>query len=52
MKTRDELVEIIRKLSTIPQTIVVTHDKEFEQSADRLLIVEKSDSISKVRQEG
>lgn len=49
---RLELVDIIRKLSTIPQTIVVTHDKEFEQSADVLLVVEKSDGISRVSQEG
>ncbi len=45
---RQELVEIIKKLSSIPQTIVVTHDKEFEQAADRLLLVEKVRGISKV----
>ncbi|MFH1773997.1 MAG: AAA family ATPase, partial [Methanobacteriota archaeon] len=38
---RRELVDIIKKLSSIPQTIVVTHDKEFENAADRLILVEK-----------
>ena len=45
---RQDLVEIIKKLSSIPQTIVVTHDKEFEQAADRLILVEKVRGISKV----
>ncbi|MEE9474201.1 MAG: hypothetical protein V3V36_00865, partial [Candidatus Hydrothermarchaeaceae archaeon] len=45
---RRDLVEIIKKLSSIPQTIVVTHDKEFEQAADRLILVEKVRGISKV----
>jgi exonuclease SbcC len=46
---RRELVEIIKSLATIPQTIVVTHDKEFEGAADRLLVVEKMDGVSIVR---
>lgn len=45
---RQDLVEIIKKLSIIPQTIVVTHDKEFENAADRLIVVEKIDGISRV----
>ncbi|NOZ58176.1 MAG: AAA family ATPase [Euryarchaeota archaeon] len=45
---RQELVEIIKRLTSIPQTIVVTHDKEFEQAADRLLLVEKRSGISRV----
>lgn len=45
---RRELVEIIKKLATIPQTIVVTHDKEFEGAADKLLQVEKKAGISRV----
>lgn len=43
-----DLVEIIKKLSQIPQTIIVTHDQEFEQAADRLIYVEKSNGISRV----
>jgi exonuclease SbcC len=46
---RRELVEVIRKLAIIPQTIVVTHDKEFEESADRIIEVEKMDGVSVVR---
>jgi len=45
---RLDLVEIIKKLSSIPQTIVVTHDKEFEQAADRLVVLEKVDGISRI----
>ena len=48
VQRRQELVEIIKKLSSIPQTIVVTHDKEFEQAADRLLTVEKKAGVSRV----
>lgn len=49
---RQELVEIIKRLTSIPQTIVVTHDKEFENAADRLILVEKTEGISQVRYEG
>jgi exonuclease SbcC len=49
---RQDLVEIIKRLASIPQTIVVTHDKEFEQAADTLIIVEKSGGVSRVRVEG
>ena len=49
---RQELVEIIKKLSSIPQTIVVTHDKEFEQAAHSLLVVEKKAGISRVVEAG
>lgn len=48
---RRELVDIIRHLSTIPQTIVVTHDKEFEEAADTLIVVEKEGGISKVKED-
>ncbi|MBI5253614.1 MAG: AAA family ATPase [Euryarchaeota archaeon] len=48
---RRELVDIIKKLSSIPQTIVVTHDKEFENAADRLILVEKVEGVSQVRYE-
>lgn len=47
---RRELVEIIKNLTTLPQTIVVTHDKEFEGAADRLLEVEKTDGVSTVKE--
>lgn len=46
---RRELVEIIKNLTALPQTIVVTHDKEFEGAADKLLEVEKTDGVSTVK---
>lgn len=46
---RRELVEVIRRLAIIPQTIVVTHDKEFEESADRIIEVEKVNGVSMVK---
>ncbi|MFQ5975494.1 MAG: AAA family ATPase [Candidatus Hydrothermarchaeales archaeon] len=46
---RRDLVEIIKRLSSIPQTIVVTHDKEFESAADTLIEVEKIKGVSSVR---
>lgn len=46
---RQDLVEIIKRLSSIPQTIVVTHDREFENAADTLIEVEKSKGISTAR---
>ncbi|GBE55100.1 MAG TPA: hypothetical protein ENH28_07325 [Euryarchaeota archaeon] len=46
---RRELVDIIKKLSTLPQTIVVTHDREFEEAATRVFLVEKVDGISDVK---
>lgn len=47
---RRELVEIIRNLTTLPQTIIVTHDKEFEEAADKLIEVEKVDGISRLKE--
>ncbi len=46
---RRELVDIIKNLSLIPQTIVVTHDKEFEEAADRVIEVEKINGVSRVK---
>lgn len=41
-----ELVEVIKKLNYIPQSIIVTHDREFESSADRIIVVEKKNGVS------
>ncbi|MEE8167802.1 MAG: AAA family ATPase [Candidatus Hydrothermarchaeales archaeon] len=49
---RLDLVEIVKKLSSIPQTIVVTHDREFESAADKLILVQKSDGASCVDYRG
>ena len=45
---RKELVDVIKRLATIPQTIVVTHDKEFEEAADTIIEVEKRNGVSVV----
>ncbi|MFQ5815932.1 MAG: hypothetical protein ACE5G7_05490, partial [Candidatus Hydrothermarchaeaceae archaeon] len=49
---RLELVEIVKRLSSIPQTIVVTHDREFEAAADRLISVRKEGGVSNVEYGG
>ncbi|MDR0912367.1 MAG: SMC family ATPase [Methanobrevibacter sp.] len=46
---RTELIEILRKMSILPQMIVVTHDEELETVADNILRVKKQDGISKVK---
>ncbi len=45
---RRELIEILRKLATIPQLIIVTHDKELEDAADYVYVVKKERGSSKV----
>ncbi len=45
---RLELVELVKKLSSLPQTIVVTHDREFEQAADKVINVRRLDGASSV----
>ena len=51
---RKELVEIINNLSkgteTIPQMIIVTHQKELEETADTLYIINKVNNISVIKQ--
>jgi exonuclease SbcC len=49
---RQELVDIVKRLSSIPQTIVVTHDREFEAAADRLISVVKEEGTSRVEYAG
>ena len=46
---RRDLVEIIKRLSSIPQTLIVTHDKEFENAADTLIEIEKNEGVSRVK---
>lgn len=46
---RRELVEITKRLRSLAQTIIVTHDREFEEAASRVYQVEKSGGISRVR---
>ena len=46
---RQELVQIFRKLRTIPQIILVTHDPELEGAADQLFKIERMGNISVCR---
>lgn len=43
---RRELATVIRNLEQIPQTIVVTHDDEFDQAATTVIRVKKENGIS------
>jgi exonuclease SbcC len=44
---RDELIGIIGNID-IPQMIIVTHDNELENAADKVITVEKDDGESKI----
>lgn len=44
------LINILRDLKDIPQAIIVTHDKEFEQIGENIIDVSKEGDISKVTQ--
>lgn len=45
---RQELINILRSISVIPQMIIVTHDEELQTAANNIIKVEKEDGISKV----
>lgn len=45
---KQELINVLRSMSVIPQMIIVTHDEELETAADSLIKVIKEDGISKV----
>ncbi len=43
---RQDLIDVIRKMTSIPQMIVVTHDPVLEDAADRIVSIRKSDGKS------
>ncbi|MDD6257382.1 AAA family ATPase [Methanobrevibacter boviskoreani] len=45
---RHELIDLLRKMSSLPQMIIVTHDEELENAADSLIKIGKKDGISQV----
>lgn len=45
---RQELINVLRSMSVIPQMIIVTHDEELETAANNIIKIEKEDGISKV----
>ncbi len=45
---RQELIDLLKRMSIIPQMIIVTHDSDLEDAADNILRVEKDEGISAV----
>ncbi|WP_414468924.1 AAA family ATPase [Methanobacterium sp. ACI-7] len=45
---RHELIDVIKKLSVIPQMIIVTHDSGLEEAAHNILKIEKKNGISEI----
>uniref|UniRef100_UPI0034E247B2 SbcC/MukB-like Walker B domain-containing protein n=1 Tax=Methanothrix sp. TaxID=90426 RepID=UPI0034E247B2 len=43
---RRDLVKVFRKLGTIPQMLIVTHDSDLEEVADTIILVRKEHGIS------
>jgi exonuclease SbcC len=43
---RQELVELFKKMSILPQMIIVTHDSDLEEAADRIIKLSKEDGNS------
>ena len=48
---RQELINVLRSMSIIPQMIIVTHDSELETAADTLIKISKDDGISRIEDE-
>ncbi len=47
---RRELIEVVKRLASLPQTIVVSHDPEFQEAATKVFLVEKRAGKSQVRE--
>jgi len=43
---RQELIDLLKKMSIIPQMIIVTHDADLEDAADNILKIEKEEGVS------
>ncbi|OPX57557.1 MAG: DNA double-strand break repair Rad50 ATPase [Methanobacterium sp. PtaB.Bin024] len=43
---RQELIDLLKKMSIIPQMIIVTHDTDLEDAADNILRIEKEEGTS------
>lgn len=48
---RSELIDILKKMSIIPQMIIVTHDVDLEEAAENIIKVEKIEGTSRVKVE-
>lgn len=45
---RQELIDLLKRMSIIPQMIIVTHDSDLEDAADNILRVVKEEGKSKI----
>ena len=43
---RQELIELLKKMSIIPQMIIVTHDPDIEEAADHIIRIKKEEGES------
>lgn len=45
---KQELINLLKEMSILPQMIIVTHENQLESAADNLIKVEKENGISKI----
>ncbi|MBO5151608.1 MAG: SMC family ATPase [Methanobrevibacter sp.] len=45
---RQELINLLKEMSLLPQMIIVTHENQLESAADHLIKVEKENGISRI----
>ncbi|OWT32832.1 hypothetical protein BGI41_05565 [Methanobrevibacter sp. 87.7] len=45
---RHELIDLLRKMSSLPQMIIVTHDEELESAADTIIKIKKELGVSRL----
>ena len=45
---RQELINLLKEMSLLPQMIIVTHEQQLESAADNLIKVEKENGISRI----
>ena len=45
---RQELINLLKEMSLLPQMIIVTHENQLESAADNLIKVEKENGISNI----
>ena len=43
---RQELIDLLKRMSIIPQMIIVTHDVDLEDAADNIMKMEKEEGVS------
>ena len=45
---RQDLINLLKEMSLLPQMIIVTHENQLESAADNLIKVEKENGVSKI----